>query len=609
MTGRRKRTAAAMPAAGYRRPAMLGDDGLTVSVVGEDGRDFGCFDFTSVEAPAELMRALVAEFARASGPGGRWKSPDTMRTTAQALRRFAREVAAANPQVATVGDVTPEMWWGWCAAIEARWPNQIKRARALLKDIEGVPDLTRRAMYHRGAKPTRTYVAYSRGEFSRIRSAAWRVVDAARSRIESNVEILARYRAGETTADREMLRTQQRLWSRGEWLDHLSRTGEPPQSRAREAEVTGANRSAVGVSGPLQEALFLNGGEVFALMALFVCKRGYNGSVLNSMTVSGGRADDHDVDDPVYLAELDKPRRGAARDFWNSYAGASATLWETALALTQPARETLAALGHPTDELFIAVTVSNRTIHPTGLFLTDWSNNRGGDVSAWSGSVQVTGDDGHPLPVTLSRLRLSEQVLNQRASQNSEAVSARIYRYPDPQTHAAARKVVLQGQADAVEHAQATVQMRTVSQSELTAARSDPTDLAAKLGIEPTKVALLAQGRLDTATGACTNYHASPFAEPGEPCRVSFLNCLGCPNAVATQAHLPRLVVLHDALVAISEVVSRQEWDKHYARHLARLEDLLSQGASDAEIAQARDSATPADIDTVETLLRGGYDR
>ena len=90
---------------------------------------------------------------------------------------------------------------------------------------------------------------------------------------------------------------------------------------------------------------------------------------------------------------------------------------------------------------------------------------------------------------------------------------------------------------------------------------------------------------------------------------MSFLNCLGCPNAVATQAHLPRLVVLHDALVAISEVVSRQEWDKHYARHLARLEDLLSQGASDAEIAQARDSATPADIDTVETLLRGGYDR
>ena len=613
MTGRPKRTAAAMPAAGYRRPEMLGADGLTVSVVGEDGQNFGRFDFTSVEAPAELMRALVDGFAVASGPGGRWKSPHTVRDCARTLRRFAREVSAANPQVATIGDVTPEVWRGWRRSAEARtgWPSDINKARALLYDVEGLQTTTRCAMAARAPKPPRSYVAYSRGDFKRIRSAAWCMVAAARSRIEANAETLARYRAGETTADPEMLRTRQRLWSRGEWLDHLSRTGKPPPSRARSAETTTANRAAVGVGEgrPLQEALFLNGGEVFALMTLFVCELGYNGAPMASMTVSGGRADDRDVDDPVHLVEIDKPRLGPARNFSNSFAGARATLWETAVSLTQPARETLAALGHPTDKLFIAVAVSSRTAHPTGLFLTDWSKLHGADKSHWSGSVQVTGDDGHPLTVTLSRLRLSEQVLNERASQNSETVSANVYRYPDPQTHAMASKVLLEGQTDAVDHARVTVRMRTVSQSELAAARSDPNDLAEKLGVEPAKVALLAQGQLDTVTGACLDYHASPFAEPGEPCRASFLACLGCRNAVATQTHLPRLVVLHDALVAITGVVSRREWDEHYARHLARLKDLLSQCANGAEVEQARHSATPADIDAVETLLRGGFDR
>ena len=61
-------------------------------------------------------------------------------------------------------------------------------------------------------------------------------------------------------------------------------------------------------------------------------------------------------------------------------------------------------------------------------------------MSAGNPSLQVTGDDGSPLRVTLARLRLSEQVLNERSSQNSEAVSASVYRYPDPQTHTKARE-------------------------------------------------------------------------------------------------------------------------------------------------------------------------
>ena len=189
-------------------------------------------------------------------------------------------------------------------------------------------------------------------------------------------------------------------------------------------------------------------------------------------------------------------------------------------------------------------------------------------------------------------------------------MSENVYRSRDPQTHAKARKVVLQGQTDALEHAQATVQMRTITRSELAAARTDPTSLAQKLGVEPANVALLVQGRLDTATGACLDYNNSPFQEsPGQSCRASFLNCFACPNAVATQDHLPRLIVLHDTLVDISDVASPQEWQDDYAGHLARLQDLLDHCANEAEVAQARSSATNSDKETVEKLLRGELDR
>ena len=155
----------------------------------------------------------------------------------------------------------------------------------------------------------------------------------------------------------------------------------------------------------------------------------------------------------MFLVDLDKPRRGPdARFFSNAFTGGRAKVWERAVSLTQPARDTLAVLGHPTDKLFIAVTLTNRSTHPTGLFRTDWAH-FGGLTDAWNQSVEVTGDNGRPLRVTLSRLRLSEQVLNEKSSQNTQAMSENVYRLRDPQTHAKARKVVLQGQTDALEHA------------------------------------------------------------------------------------------------------------------------------------------------------------
>ena len=64
----------------------------------------------------------------------------------------------------------------------------------------------------------------------------------------------------------------------------------------------------------------------------------------------------------------------------------------------------------------------------------------------------------------------------------------------------------------------------------------------------PQQAQALADGTLDTATGACLDFTHSPFSPPGQPCTASFLDCLACRNAVATRRHLPRLAWLHRAL-------------------------------------------------------------
>lgn len=62
----------------------------------------------------------------------------------------------------------------------------------------------------------------------------------------------------------------------------------------------------------------------------------------------------------------------------------------------------------------------------------------------------------------------------------------------------------------------------------------------------------------------------------GRSCTASFLLCPACPNAVATPAHLPRLIGLHRALTELAAAVSVTVWASDYAVHFARLEQLLS---------------------------------
>ena len=151
--------------------------------------------------------------------------------------------------------------------------------------------------------------------------------------------------------------------------------------------------------------------------------------------------------------------------------------------------------------------------------------------------------------------------------------------------------------------------MRSITGSELAAARTDPTSLARTLGVSQTRLRCWYKAGSTLRQG-----HARLREQPlrGVAWRVVsgvVPELFACPNAVATQAHLPRLIVLHDALVELSSVVSRQEWQDHYAEHLARLQELLANYANDAEVAEARSLVRDSDRETVDKLLCGRLDR
>ena len=276
MRATHKRTAAVAPESGYRRPRMVDAEGLSVSVRTEDG-DTRVFDFRSTGAPPDLVRPLVAAFAKMSGPAGTWRQMTTVYNGWKALRHFLKFVGKEHPNVTTITDLTDDVWKHWRSnTITATSRNaQSLILRMLLRNTEGLPGRTRMALHGRIEKHVgRQMVAYKSDEVTRIVKSAWRVFRAAEARIGASVEALDRYRAGMEPTDCVRVRFTDREWSHGEVLDHLSRTGRMPDSfQGVPRKRTGALREALGIGEEgrsYRVSLFPSPHEVYAAMILLV---------------------------------------------------------------------------------------------------------------------------------------------------------------------------------------------------------------------------------------------------------------------------------------------------------------------------------------------------
>ncbi|MBM7460765.1 hypothetical protein [Rhodococcus coprophilus] len=590
-------TSAALPAAKYARPSLVDDSVRQVKFVDPDGRS-KVFDFTDVSAAPTLLDDLIRAFASGVAPGGRWQSVATAEAAAGTVKHLARYLAEFHPGVVSLADLNAEVWWAWRSEKDkhTRWPGQVTMMRALLSEAPTLPQSTRRAMRAKAVKPRKRLPAndaYTREEFTAIRTAANHRVNQALRRIEANTAVLQHYLDGDEPADAPSFQVQGARWTVGSLLTHLSRTGMLPSQYLAWAVSRRGCFDLHGVTTPAH-ALFPSIDEVLNLMVLLVCERGFNLSVMNTLTVDSFRASDPDTEEPVHTVGVDKPRRGTRRYSNEILAGEAGKLWERAVTLTQPCRDARNAMGRPTDKLLVAHRHKNLT--SDGPFRTEWTT-----ACLGTSSASRTADG----PTwTFRRLRLTEQVLNQTARQNTETESEDIYRRPDPLTTEAASETITAGLNDAVAHAHASIHVRAMNAGGVEQARQNPKAAAATLDVPVHTLELLLAGRLDTPTTACVDFFGSPFAaDDGQPCPASFLACFACGNAVITPRHLPRLVVLLDALDDMATVVTPTRWDRDFAEHYARLRTVLTTKATTAEIVQARGTACDEDRDMVRRLL------
>lgn len=603
-----RRTAAALPESGYSRPPRT-DEALRTVKFTDEGGETHSFALGDLTAHSGLLDELVAAVVSGSSAGGRWRTRSTVEAAVSMARQLALYLTAEYPQVCSIADISPEVWWAWRRSREesSRWPGAINLARCLLAESPKLPDTTRRALRAKASKPRQRLPendAYSRAEFTRIQTVAKAQIRKASTRIANNLKALNRFQETGTPGILVIPGRTRESWTSGSLLDYLSRHAAMPSTHVARKAVSMGVFDLQGVTNPAQ-ALFPSILEIYCLMVLLTCERGFNLSVMNNLTVDSFTSSDPVGEESVHTVVVDKPRRGSKRYSTEILTGEAGKLWDTAVRITQPCREALQALGTPSDRLLIAHRQKN--MREGGPFRSDWMFAGIGEHTMEP--FGLLADDGSPLRVSLRRLRLSEQVLNQRARQNSDSVSEDVYRHRDSSAPDIAAETIIEGQQDALDHAQATVSVRVLTAAEVTQARRDPEPVASKLGVSVVTLKLILAGQLDTPTCSCIDFRASPFAEgAGDPCPASFLACLACPNSVLTPAHLPRLVALRDALDNVATIVPENRWQLSYAEHYGRLTTLLRSNATAAEIAAARQSATDADRTLVEELLSRSLD-
>jgi hypothetical protein len=340
-TGRR----AALPQSGYRRPGILSTDGLVVTVVGEDGRDNGRYDFRDAAGADALKRELVAMFAALASAAGTWTTAGTCRAYAKVLRRFLRFAADHAPPVTRAAEIPPGVWHAWQLGVGGGPFGDVGLVRRLLREV-ALPAATR-AVETRSRKPPRGQVAsYTFEEFRLIRDAARRAVTAAETRIGDGARLVDEWRAGRLDPDSDADR-----W--GRLLDHISLTGEFPfvvHGLGPDAVHT-ATGGLVRTSTEALRRLYPSYLDMAAAAVLLICHEGWNTATLAETDVPdqhpNADADDESGDGPVVqrvaTVKRRRPRhrRHASNNLVDVGPGSAGRAMRQVLAITAPARATL----------------------------------------------------------------------------------------------------------------------------------------------------------------------------------------------------------------------------------------------------------------------------
>ena len=523
MTGRRNVRQATLPPAGYTRDRQPGPGSLAVTVAGESGGTEGVFDFSVLPGPPALLAACAAGFARMAGPDQPWRAAATCANGYKAIREFLRWAAALDAAATGPGRHHP----GSAGAMAAVPPRHGLRAGL----PAGRPPVAAAGAghprrHHRGLRPAHP------GRPAPLARPPTRARNSGRSRPPRHARSAQRSSGSGPAAStcsagrpasfpRPGLREQYRQtqpgtagYLTGEALDVLQRTGDVPLTQARHRAVTARHARALGGAGPQHTwaRLFLTMPEAAALAVLLVCDQGWNRSVLDAMTVPDDMPGAGE-DEPGHLPRGDRqapppgPRPVLVGEPSRHRAGQSR-------AADPPGdRGDPAGEDHPGGARRRPLTGSWSAAGTSSAAGRTCSSSARRPATACAAGRPAPGwpaPDGRPVQVSLRRLRRTVQVLIRRRTgpEHGQQVHESAYVLRDPATLPEAEQVAAPGP-----HRRRRPRPRDHEDADAAGRRAGP---ARRLRRRPGQQAqALADGTLDTATGACLDFTHSPFGPPG----------------------------------------------------------------------------------------------
>ncbi|MCZ2524366.1 hypothetical protein [Streptomyces sp. HB2AG] len=612
---------------------MTAEDGRQiVRCFSQDGEERVDLDVSALDLPEALHTALVAALAARTAPGKGLTSIESVKKAYRAVVAFARYLTRLDVVPQSAYELTPDQFDGF---YEHRKAEGIKTASMELADVrlvlvkaEGLSDALSGRLA--GALPSRPEGepahSYSRTELKRIAQAARTMLRTAEKRIRSNRELLERFRAGGIDVDHDT-----DLRRRLQILDHLDRVGDVPRRMRNTAgKYQYAPENWVTTRGKVKEVvgwLYLVPEEIAAAAVLFGVMTGQNPEPIVKMTAAHHRADGG-VGPGTAIVSLRKPRRQSRA--YMDLALSEVPDWISIP--EQPDQISTRDILHTPFGLYVLIhelTARARQFAGGNRLLVTYMASGGGPGTAkgrgwrpmrtdgalisklgrdWNLPSDEVDKEGNPLPMRplrLETLRMTYIELHQKPVAHTRETATR-YLVRNRGNINEYRTVVAQALTAEVAKARARSKITAMTAEQVAHAQENVEAVAAEMGLEPTVLKRMIAGELDTVLGACTDNTGGAY-NPGEPCRASFLLCLGCECARALPRHLAVQVVVHDRLAERREQMDRLQWAERFAGPHAQLADLLDQ-ADETAVEDARRGAGPDEHKLADRLLNRELD-
>jgi hypothetical protein len=397
-------------------------------------------------------------------------------------------------------------------------------------------DAALRVLARKGSFENGSVEHYSTEEFRAIVAASKQVVRLAHERITGNyaAALCAEGHTGDPTRESILFEMLTTTFPRSKPKARLLGTVSHLTWRNN---VRGTLDSGVKIlKEPARRMLYPTQSESFAAMVLLIALRGLNLSQVQTMKIP-----DRTVDASGELAQVatDKPRRGPRRRFSLEVFGDSgddtAGRWLRRIEeMTDPLRHHLRIIGQESDLLILHMTAGrvSSTVAPS--------------------STRSTFDWAEELPtIDCQRLKRTFETRHSRESvQNTEATHISVYIRRDPERIAEYQDLAAAGIERAMSKALDEVQLKFVDDKSFEVVKS-----------------------VESAFASCLDPEHEP--RTGLPCQDGFLGCLSCPNAIATDRHLPLMRYTLDLLEEIRASVPGSQWVERFALAHAQLSHVL----------------------------------